>query len=576
MPADVAAPMLLRSDGELVRSLVDSLLDTGQISTQALERAKRVAEHEDRRLDIVLNRLGLLDDDALARSWSEITKLPLLDEKDMPASAILPDKLHGQFLKDAQVLPVRIDDGWLLVAVSDPLDRFSRRSISARIDMDVHIALAGPRTIARAIERLYETSGAVTAAPGHELRDRLPRDLDRLRDADSEAPAVRFVIAMIDRAAHLRATDIHLTLGMTGPRLRLRIDGMLLDQPPPSAEIFPSLISRLKVLAGLDISQRRLPQDGAFRYVLDGREMDVRVATMPHIHGEGVVLRLLDRAPLRVDIEDLGICNATAEHLRRAVSRTNGLILLCGPTGSGKTTTLYAALRSIQRTDRNIVTIEDPVEYALEGASQIEVSSKVGLTFEIALRSLLRQDPNVILIGEIRNDETAAIAARAAMTGNLVLGSVHTGSAVETIQRLTDLGVARYVVASTIRLVIAQRLVRKLCMKCRRPARSSDRDRGSRWSDKLAERALVFEPCGCADCRGTGFNGRTVISEALSMTTELASMISRGAPQAELSMHARQAGEVTLQSDACEKVILGITSACEIDRVLGFEHDADM
>jgi general secretion pathway protein E len=367
-------------------------------------------------------------------------------------------------------------------------------------------------------------------------------DVDRLRDLASDAPAIRAIELLVERAVEARASDIHVLPTVTHGRLRIRVDGVLQDVSSVPRDLCAALTSRLKVMAGLDIAETRLPQDGRLRLPHRGQELDLRMATVPQVHGEGVVLRVLHRAKATPNLEDLALPGQVLEPLERILATPNGLLLVTGPTGSGKTTTLYAALKRLARPDRNIVTVEDPVEHELEGVAQIQVDRRIGFDFAQALRSVLRHDPDVVMIGEIRDGESAAIAVRAALTGHLVLATIHTNSAAAAIPRLVDMGIEPWILASTLRGAMAQRLLRRLCPRCR----------GG----------------GCGDCGSSGFRGRIAVGEFVSINgarTQDGAPAGGGAPLSLTGLAPR----VTLYEDAMARVAAGETSAEEVARVLG-------
>ncbi|ACS43167.1 GspE/PulE family protein [Methylorubrum extorquens] len=551
---------------------VELLLEWGLVDRPMLDRAERVVRSEGGRLDRVLNGLGLLNDDDFARVWASATNLPIACEADYPSSPILVEDLTPAFLRSSEIVPVHVEGGILDLAVLDPLDPFPAAAIAAKTGLSVRALIGRPKDVSRALDGIYATRRSEPAATAVEPTsgDVHSHDIDRLRDLASDAPVIRIVQDLLTRAVERRASDIHLTVSRRGPRVRLRIDGLLHDLPPPPLEFYEAVVSRIKIMSGLDIAERRLPQDGSTRIVVGGREIDLRTATMPHLTGEGVVLRILDRSAITVELDELGVSRSFIADLKAALVQPNGLILMTGPTGSGKTTTLYAALRSIVRADRNIVTIEDPVEYQLdERITQIEVNARIGFDFPRALRAVLRQDPDVVLIGEIRDGETAAIAARAAMTGHLVLASIHTNTAAAALPRLIDMGVEPYILASTVRAVMAQRLVRRSCAHCRGIPEPLPAERVV---------ALGFPPdvavhetpvSGCERCGGSGFAGRTAVTEFLPICEAVRAEILAGSDVSRLEVVARQRGMRTLIENAADLLNQGLSTLTEVERVLG-------
>ncbi len=568
--------------GDPVEAVLARLVATGALSSEALERGRRavageasgttgVAAPSAARLDRVLTRLGLTEDRALVAAWSAVTGLPLATAADFPDTPPLPDLLVTAFLTTARCLPLSADAATVVLAVEDPLDAFTPAAVAARTGRTVERRLVRPADLDHAFERLGLTGDAAPAdaagAGGLALAD----DLARLRDLAGDAPVVRFVTALIDRAVELGASDIHLTATETGSRLRLRVDGLLVEQPPPPAGLHAGILSRVKIMAGLDIAERRLPQDGRIRTSARGRPIDLRVATMPHAVGEGVVLRILDRTAVALDFGVLGLSAHVVVPLTAALRLPHGLVLVTGPTGSGKTTTLYAALSGLRGAERNIVTVEDPVEYHLDGISQIQVSRTIGLDFARALRAVLRQDPDVIMVGEIRDRETAVVATQAALTGHLVIATVHTNTAAGALPRLADMGVEPFLLASTVRGAMAQRLVRRLCPHCRTPSNSA--------ALLLAGLAIkagvtpptgpVFEAAGCPACGGTGYRGRVAVGEYLAVSDAVRTGILAGRDEAALAALAKADGMTDLLADGLAKVAAGLTSVSEVLRVAG-------
>ncbi|TPQ50152.1 type II secretion system protein GspE [Prosthecomicrobium hirschii] len=486
-------------------------------------------------------QLGLMSEDAMrGLAAAERGIVPIAPDA-FPTEPLFEDLLPIAFLRQARLLPLHDGPNMVQLAIADPFDNFSPSLVAAKLGKPVRLRLAKKRDIEQAIDDLY---GGKETAPGQTLESELSAtDLDRLRDLAGDAPTVQFVDRMIDSAIELGASDIHLSHTARGPRLRYRVDGLLREGGAPPESLYSGTVSRLKIMAGLDIAERRLPQDGHIAVVSRGRAADLRVATTPHVHGEGVVLRLLDRGPVTTDFAALGLGSATRAALEQALKAPNGLILVTGPTGSGKTTTLYAALATLRGEERNIVSIEDPVERHVEGVNQIQVARKVGIGFAEALRSVLRQDPDVIMVGEIRDRETAAVAIQAALTGHLVLATLHTNTAAGALIRLVDMGVEPFLLSSTVLASFAQRLVRRTCPTC--------------------------AGAGCSSCGGTGFRGRIAVSEGFAMDGTLRDALRSGVGEKELQAAVSAAGMIDLQGDADEKVRHGETTRAEVERVLG-------
>lgn len=557
-------------DDAAIAAVIKHLLEYGNLTAQGLQRGRRAAEQSDERLDRVLNKLGLVSDDDLVEAWSQVTDLAVVDPSAYPAVPVLAEALTRAFLAHAGAIPLRVADGTVVLAILDGLDRFTPAAVRAKTGLSVVCQLAKPGEFAAAFARLYasEARGNDSSDPIYQGDAAVSLDVERLRDLASDAPVVRIVNTLIDRAIETGASDLHISAGRDSLRVRYRRDGVLRDVEPPPAQFHAAIMSRLKIMAGLDIAERRLPQDGRIRIAWRGREIDLRIATMPHLHGEGAVLRVLDRSAVRLDFEAIGLSPALIQELQTILSVPHGIFLVTGPTGSGKTTTLYAALRSIMSAERNIITVEDPVEYHLDGVNQIQVSRKIGLDFAGALRAVLRQDPDVIMVGEIRDRETAAVANQAALTGHLVLATVHTNTAVAALPRLVDMGIEPYLLASTIRGTMAQRLVRRLCVHCRRP-RKLEAWHKALWGHRPLPSDHCYEPVGCSACQGTGYAGRLAVAELVQITDVLRAKLLGKADEADMSEAARQAGFPTLLDDGLNKVAAGLTSTNEVLRVIG-------
>jgi general secretion pathway protein E len=542
-----------------IERVVALIVARGELAPQSLERGRKAAIEGDVRLDRALNQLGLVADEALLEAWSAVAGRPIA--RALPPEPVAVEGLAPAFLKHARCLPLALGEGRLTLAVEDPLDGFTPAAVAAKTGLAVETRLARAADLEAALKALEDEAPTPEAAEGA-LRD----DLDRLRDLASDAPVVRFVNATIDRAVELGASDIHLSATVNGSRLRFRIDGTLREMEPPRASLHAAVISRIKIMAGLDIAERRLPQDGRIRVGSRGRELDLRVATVAHAHGEGVVLRLLDRSAVPLDFASLGLSPHVVAALKTALAAPYGLVVVTGPTGSGKTTTLYAALTGLRGPERNIVTVEDPIEYHLDGINQIQVARRIGLDFAHALRSVLRQDPDVIMVGEIRDRETAVVATQAALTGHFVLATVHTNTAAGALPRLVDMGVEPFLLASTVRGAMAQRLVRRLCPHCRQPSTSAATILASFAGGGPA---TAWEAVGCGACDGTGYKGRVAIAEFLPMSDKIRAKLLAGADEAGVAEIGRAEGLVEMTADGIAKVRDGTTTIAEVIRVAG-------
>jgi general secretion pathway protein E len=488
---------------------------------------------------------------------------------DLSCVTSLSELLTAAYLEHAGVLPLERSDGILRLATwRDVVDEQVIDDMRVLFDADVETEPRPENEIRTAIQRLYAREStaqgvidAVTPLEGSVIGDAGP--IDDLVALANEAPVVKLVNLLLIEALDARASDIHLEAYPAGLHVRYRVDGVLQQAPSPPGHLSAAVVSRLKIMAELDIAERRLPQDGRIRLQLQNRPVDVRVSTVPTLHGESVVLRLLDKNQGRIGLEQLGMSADTLARFKAAITQPHGIVLATGPTGSGKTTTLYAAVDLIRTGREKILTVEDPIEYQL-GVPQVPVNEKIGVTFATALRALLRQDPDVMLVGEIRDAETAEIATQAALTGHLVLSTLHTNDAPGALTRLLELDVAAYLVASTVRAVLAQRLVRTICEHCKTAARI---DRGElRELAGGADTRTVYRGAGCSECRGTGYRGRVGIYELLSMTDELRHAVAARQDASELRRIMVSNGTPTLRMDGLRLIASGITTPEEILR----------
>ena len=490
------------------------------------------------------------------------------------AEQLSPD-LTADYLEHHALMPLRREEGQLLTATwAEVLDERALDDLRLIAGVPITLVKLPEADVRAAIRRTYSsdamTAEGVIAGLGDDVRAVSETDsaLDDLVSLANEAPVVKIVNLLLLEALDTRASDVHLESYQNGLRVRYRVDGVLQDAIAPPPRLAAAVVSRLKIMAELDIAERRVPQDGRIRLRMHDRQVDVRVSTLPTLHGESVVLRLLDKESGRIDLEALGMGPDTLARFDKVIAKPHGIVLSTGPTGSGKTTTLYAAVDRIRTGREKILTVEDPVEYELPGVPQVPVNEKVGLTFANALRALLRQDPDVMLVGEIRDQETADIATHAALTGHLVLSTLHTNDAATALTRLVDLGIEPYLVASTVEAVLAQRLVRRICESCRRPVEQTAEQRAA-LGDAASELGEVWEGEGCEQCRGTGYSGRTGIYELLVMEPEIReavlgdTTISAG----RLQVLAREAGMKLLREDGLRVVAEGLTTVEEVLRV---------
>ena len=577
----VAAPRAIAPSAvqaaEALARLGPALVESGAIDQRTLERARRVGSETGGRLDRVLTQLGLISDRGLAEALAQLVTAPLVTASDYPEEPLFVDRLRPKFLRKVHAVPIA-DGEEAVLAMVDPLDVFTRKAVAAALGRPVAVAVAVPIELEGALDRLY--SEPVEAGDDAAMLDEIvaddepaEEDAERLKDLASEAPVIRLVNQMIARAVETHASDVHLEPFPDRLRVRYRYDGVLHEIEAPPARLQAAVISRVKIMARLDIAERRLPQDGRIKLTVRGHEIDFRVSTMPALYGEKVVLRVLDRTAVDFDYQKLGLPQDIRAGLERAFELPNGMVLVTGPTGSGKTTTLYTGLAKLNTTERNVVTVEDPIEYQLTGINQIQVRPQIGLNFATLLRSILRQDPDVIMIGEIRDLETVQIAVQAALTGHLVLSTVHTNSAAATMTRLRDMGLEDYLMTATLKAVLAQRLVRRLCRKCREPEEAPASVRERFGLDRLAGDGpiMLHHPRGCPECRGTGFRGRRAIAELLVPNRMTDKLIFDGADDTAIERAAIEGGMRPIFDSGLLAVMEGDTTIEEVVRCIRSE-----
>jgi general secretion pathway protein E len=499
-----------------------------------------------------------------------------LEASDYPQEPLFADEVSPAFLRQHNLVPLRDGPEGLLVAVADPVEPSSLDALALATGRQLVLRRLAAATIQELIDRLYgankSTMQQIVEDLGSDLDDSSASDsddLDRLKDLAGEAPVVRLVNHLIAEAARRRASDIHIEPYPARLAVRLRIDGILVDMPPPPVRLAKAVVSRIKILARLNIAERRLPQDGRIRHVIGSQAIDLRVATLPTVHGESVVIRLL---PVNTGIRGLagiGLPLPLQRVLHHLAEAPHGLILVTGPTGSGKSTTLYATLQLINKPERKVLTVEDPVEYQMEGVNQVQVKPQIDLTFARILRAMLRQDPDVIMIGEMRDSETATIAIHAALTGHLVLSTLHTNDAPSALTRLIDMNIEPFLLASTVRTVIAQRLVRILCSECKEPVAPGAEFLAVLGASDLEVAApdTIYAARGCEACNNTGFSGRVGTFEMMMMSDAVRRLTIRRSSANEIARAAKADGMITMLEDGLSKVVAGITTFEEVRRV---------
>ncbi len=560
------------------RSLESFLIERGGVPEAAIEKARERLRDGTGRGE-VLQEMGVLDSRAWAEALAAHYGLPLVEAlPDTPVEQMLDliRDLPIHFAKRCQVLPVGLDGDAVVVATGDPTTFGPIDDVRLLLRRPVRVVVAPTPVILDAINRIYDlaSGSAEQLMDGLEAErlDLVATELEEPRDlleADDEAPIIRLVNSLLFQAVKDRASDIHIEPFERTLCVRFRIDGILYDILSPPKRFQPVIISRVKIMAGLNIAEKRLPQDGRIRIKLAGKDIDIRVSTVPTAFGERVVMRLLDRSATLLQLEELGLVGPKLAIVNRLIHQSHGIILVTGPTGSGKTTTLYAALSKINTTDKNIITIEDPIEYQLHGIGQIQVNPKIDLTFANGLRSILRQDPDVIMVGEIRDVETAEIAIQAALTGHLVFSTLHTNDSFGAMTRLLDMGIEPFLVSSSVIAVMAQRLVRRVCTSCRVPYTPSDEELQELGLDprRIGDREIYKAGPGCPDCKQKGYRGRTGIHELLVVDDDIRALVMKNADAATIRREATAKGMSTLREDGADKVLAGITTIQEVLRV---------
>ena len=549
--------------------LVRSCIVTPDLLEKALARARK----DGRRLGETLVALGSVTAEDVLRAVATQQELPWLEGEELPSTPPALKELSPRYLRQYVACPIAVDGATVTLATADPTNPLLLDDLQQGLRLAIRLCVAPAPAVLAAIERAYGANTAIqkiVERMGPDAADRRPEpedDVNHLRDMAFEAPVVRLVNLLIDGALAADASDIHIEPFEDSLRVRYRIDGLLYDQEAPPRRLQAALTSRIKIMAELNIAERRLPQDGRIRVTASGgRRVDIRVSTVPTMHGESIVMRLLDRSSVFLPFDRLGFSPVTAQAFEGLIRRPHGIVLVTGPTGSGKTTTLYAALDKINRPDLKIITVEDPVEYQLKGVNQIPVRPKIGLSFASGLRHIVRQDPDVIMVGEIRDLETAEIAIQAALTGHLVFSTLHTNDAPGAVTRLQDMGGEPYLLSSVLTGVLAQRLVRRICPACRV---LDHPDPTELLALGVADAGAVelFRGKGCDECRGTGYRGRTGIYELFRINDDTRGLIVRKVPGGEIRRHAVEHGMVSLREDAWAKACAGLTTVAEILRV---------
>jgi len=547
--------------GRSTRMIGEVVVDLGYGDRDAVEQAVAVARLQGRPTGLVLVEQGVLRHDQLARVVAERFGLDFVDLAvyDLDMGAV--NLITAETAKRYRAVPVGFtDDGSLLLAMADPTNVLTVDDIAMMTGRRIRPAAASVEDLDLLLTRLARLDESIEDI----IEDDSEPETDNvLEEADSDAPVIKLVHSIVAQAVQQGASDIHVNPEDGETRVMFRVDGVLYPAATIKKRMAMGVVSRIKIMADLDISEKRVPQDGRFALTIDGRRVDIRVVTLPLVYGEAVVMRILDKGVVVQGLESLGMQPAELQRFEEAIKRPNGAVLVTGPTGSGKSTTLYAALNVVNDGERSILTIEDPVEQRIQGIKQMQIQPKAGVTFDVGLRSMLRADPDVIMVGEIRDSQTAHIAIEAALTGHLVLTTLHTRDAPSALSRLIDMGIEPFLVSSAIDCIVAQRLIRLLCIHCKRPLKVSEA--------VLAEHGLAgaepFDPVGCSRCGGTGFRGRVGIYEVMSVTEEIRALILERAPVDAMVAVAVRDGMLRLRDDGLQKVREGLTSIAEVERM---------
>ena len=557
-----------------MKQLGQILLDEGLVTEAQLTTALAEQRVRGQSLGRTLVDIGMLTDGQLVAALAAQVGMAFIDLDEYPVDRMAVSLVPGALCRRHIVLPIAIEDGVLVLATANAGNVVAVDDVRTYCGMAVRTVVATHDDLMRAIDRFCRVDGEIenlSSAFEQELAQQVEDDLARMGEvADDEAPIVRFVNLLVTQAITDRASDIHIEPTERDLRVRYRIDGVLHETQRAVKQIQGGVISRIKIMSDIDIAERRKPQDGRMSVTHQGRKVDLRVATLPTVWGEKIVMRILDSSSASLDLRDLSFLAGNLETYRAAYTKPYGMILVTGPTGSGKSTTLYATVNAVSRPEINVITVEDPVEARIEGVNQVQVNPKAGLTFAGALRSILRSDPDVVLLGEIRDHETAQIAVEAALTGHLVLSTLHTNDAPSAVTRLVEMGIEPFLVGSALDAVVAQRLARRLCDRCKQPYRPTTAELVAAGFGGIVtgEPPLIHKPVGCPACSRTGYRGRVAVHEVMRVTEEIERHAVARSSSAQIAQTAREQGMVPLRADGWAKVVLGLTSVDEVLRVV--------
>jgi len=539
--------------------LLKILLEVDKITKDDVEKITQLQEKTLETADRILLNLGIISEEDLRDALGQLFNLKTWERKKEEKLPVI-DCLPQGFLQSNRIIPIKQYDSYLDIALTDPSDESLLEVIESTTNKRVNIFIGCEKDIITSIDETYENT-IEDDMSAYSIGQDVVDDIEKLKDLALEAPVLRLVNNTLNKALEVGASDIHIEMFENKPKLRYRIDGVLIDYPPPVRDVYFATINRIKIMSNLNIAEKRLPQDGRIRLKVGGKEIDIRVSVIPMLYGECIVMRILDKSNITLDLSAFGFSKNVLENLRKLITKSEGMILATGPTGSGKTTTLYAALKEIISPSLKIITVEDPVEYSLEGVNQIQVNSKVGLDFASGLRSILRHDPDVILVGEIRDKSTAGISIQSSLTGHLVLSTLHTNDAASAFNRLLDMGMEDYLVSTCVIAVLAQRLVRKLC-ECKEEYRLDEETMA-----RIGINKTIYRPKGCIECSNTGYRGRVAISELLIVNDNIRQMIVNRERSSVIQKEAVKNGMKTLWQDGLKKVEEGFTSLSELERV---------
>ncbi len=556
----------------IYQSLLKTLQERGKLSASELKKVERVQKTSvAESLPQLLVKLGLCSELDVADAFADSGQFEKIMPDQYPIERQLPEEVSLRFLKNYHLIGLSSSEDQVTVAMMDPEDAFTINALSLMIgkSIDVKVGLLSEIDAALDVQYGEDRSKMDKLIDDLAIDDLGEEDLEHLKDLASEAPVIKMVNLIMQRAIETRASDIHIEPFEQSLKVRLRVDGVLQEIDAPNVKSTAAVISRIKIMAKLNIAERRLPQDGRIKVQMIGKELDLRVSTIPTMHGESVVIRLLDKENTVLDFVQLGFSGRHLEQFIDVLSMPHGIILITGPTGSGKSTTMYAALKQLNTPQRKIITVEDPVEYQMEGINQIQAKPQIGLTFASALRSIVRQDPDVIMIGEMRDLETARIAVQSALTGHLVLSTLHTNDAAGGVTRLLDMGLEEYLLTSTVNGILAQRLVRKLCPSCKEGGLAAPEIVTELRLERFTNKAeiMLYKPIGCSACSGTGYRGRLAIIEFLPMTDPIRKLIMAHEEAGAIQKLAISEGMQTLYENGLVKVVEGITTLEEVMRV---------